>query len=225
MKKIETFTYLIMFAILVSCGNDAKQKNDNKTEKIVETENEISGSFTVNNKTSYIKWIGSKPAGSHNGTIAIKSGEMNFDNGMLATGEFTIDMTSINVEDLESGKGKEDLENHLKGTVEGKEDHFFDVNKYPTSSFAIKTVDKTDGKYILNGDLTIKGKSNPVEMVCMISVGADQKEIKLYCAPFKIDRTKWGIEFMSKSIFDDLKDKFIDDEIELEIMLKASKNA
>ena len=81
------------------------------------------------------------------------------------------------------------------------------------------------GKYILNGDLTIKGKSNPVEMVCMISVGADQKEIKLYCAPFKIDRTKWGIEFMSKSIFDDLKDKFIDDEIELEIMLKASKNA
>ena len=150
---------------------------------------------------------------------------MNFENGELVMGEFIIDMTSIEVVDLQKGDGKEDLESHLKGTVEGKEDHFFNVNEYPTSSYKITKVDKTNGKYILNGNMTIKGISNPVEIISVVSVGANQNEIKLTTEPFKIDRTKWGIEFMSKSIFDDLKEKFIDDEIELEIMVKAKRQA
>jgi hypothetical protein len=41
--------------------------------------------------------------------------------------------------------------------------------------------------------------------------------------PFSIDRTKWGVNYGSKSIFDNLGDKFINDDIGLEIELHASK--
>ena len=40
---------------------------------------------------------------------------------------------------------------------------------------------------------------------------------------FKINRTEWNINYASKSIFDDLKDKFVNDEIELVVKLKATK--
>jgi hypothetical protein len=48
------------------------------------------------------------------------------------------------------------------------------------------------------------------------------KNLKLITKSFEIDRTKWGIEYMSKSIFDDLKERFIYDEIELKVVLKAA---
>ena len=38
---------------------------------------------------------------------------------------------------------------------------------------------------------------------------------------FTIDRTKWGINYGSKSIFDNLGDKFIDDDMEITIDVTA----
>ncbi len=37
------------------------------------------------------------------------------------------------------------------------------------------------------------------------------------------NRTHWNVNYASKSIFDDLKDKFVNDEIELVVKLKATK--
>jgi len=225
MKEVKFLTRIILLALIVSCGSDKKENNNEDTEVIVTSNEALTGNFVVDGKSSQLTWVGSKPGGSHNGTIVVENGEMIFDNGDLVNGSFIIDMTSINVEDLKPGDGKEDLESHLKGTVEGKEDHFFNVTKYPKSKFNVTKVDRSNGKYILNGNLTIKGKTNPVEIITTLSIGANEEEIKLLSEPFKIDRTKWGIEFMSKSIFDDLKDKFIDDEIELQVMVKAKKQA
>jgi hypothetical protein len=40
---------------------------------------------------------------------------------------------------------------------------------------------------------------------------------------FKINRTEWNINYASKSIFDDLKDKFVNDDIELKVNVTATK--
>jgi len=225
MKRLKIFSSIILLSLIASCGSDKKEDKNEGMEVDVTENEELTGNYVVDDKTSHLSWVGSKPGGSHNGTIIVENGELIFDNGEFVNGSFVIDMTSINVDDLEAGDGKEDLESHLKGTVEGKEDDFFNVTQYPKSRFNVTTVDRTNGTYILNGDLTIKDKTNPVEIVTTVTVGANQEEIKLTSEPFKIDRTKWGIEFMSKSVFDDLKNKFIDDEIELKVMVKAKKQA
>jgi hypothetical protein len=40
---------------------------------------------------------------------------------------------------------------------------------------------------------------------------------------FTINRTDWGVNYGSKSVFENLGDKFINDDIELKISIKANK--
>lgn len=61
-----------------------------------------------------IVWEAAKPTGNHNGTINTSGGQIFIKDGKISGGNFTIDMTSITVLDLE-GDDKASLEAHLKG--------------------------------------------------------------------------------------------------------------
>lgn len=230
--KTLMLSVLLSMAILVSCKNDSKsaENNDINTDETVDqtTDNSsieaASGTFKINNNESVVYWVGSKPAGTHNGQIKVKNGEMTLENGKLTAAKFIADMTSINVMDLE-GDEKKDLENHLKGHIEGKEDHFFNVDQFPESQFVLKKVTPNDDRFKVYGELTIRDQTHPVEFNSKLDVGSDKTSVKLMSEEFEIDRTKWGIEYMSKSVFDDLKERFIDDGILLKVELKASKTS
>ncbi|CEN37633.1 conserved hypothetical protein [Capnocytophaga canimorsus] len=73
----------------------------------------------------------------------------------------------------------------------------------------------------VHGDLTVKGKTKTIAFPASVSVS--ENEFSLVSEPFKINRTDFGVNYASKSIFDNLKDKFIDDEIELTVKAKATK--
>ena len=107
-------------------------------------------------ENSKVIWKGYKVTGSHEGTIAIKSGHLNFNEDKLTGGAFVIDMSTISNTDLE-GEYKGKLEGHLKS------DDFFGVEKYPTASLIFTKV-KSTGKnsYKVTGDLTIKGKTETI---------------------------------------------------------------
>ncbi|QTY27183.1 YceI family protein [Flavobacterium sp. CS20] len=219
-NKLKIICAIVLINLTFGCKSDQKQKKTKETEVTPKTENDISGQYKVDENSSIINWIGSKPARKHTGIIKVKSGEMSFENGKLVSGKFTIDMNSINVRDLE-GQDKIDLENHLKGSIEGKEDHFFNVEEYPYAFFKITSVEPFEGKHKIKGDLEIKGITNSVEFVSEINFGNDNQAVKLISEEFSIDRTEWDIEFMSKSVFDDLKDNFINDNIQIQVNIKA----
>ncbi|MGB3775625.1 MAG: YceI family protein, partial [Leeuwenhoekiella sp.] len=162
---------------------------------------------------------GNKPTGSHTGDVKLESGVVKVDGDSLS-GTFLIDMTTITDTDLE-GDQKTNLEQHLKGTVEGKEGDFFNVQKYPTAAFEITDVMDKDGKKMLEGNLTIKDSKNNISFPVTYSV--DGNTMNLKSEPFTIDRTKWNVNYGSKSVFDDLGDKFISDDIELTINIVAKK--
>ena len=151
---------------------------------------------------SKLVWKGYKVTGSHEGTLVIKSGSLVFDEDKLTGGEFVIDMTSINTTDLE-GEYKGKLDGHLKS------DDFFGVENHPTATLVFKKV-KATGKnaYDVTGDLTIKGKTNPVSF--SISIYGSKATASL-----KVDRTKYDVRYGSTSFFDNLQDKAIYDEFDL----------
>jgi polyisoprenoid-binding protein YceI len=157
---------------------------------------------TINTENSKVVWKGYKVTGSHEGRIVLKSGSLDFTDGVLTGGEFVMDMTSIVNTDLE-GEYKGKLEGHLKS------DDFFGIASYPTAKLVFNEV-KSTGKnsYEVTGDLTIKDKTNPVTF-----------EISIYgnkaTANLKIDRTAYGVKYGSASFFDGLKDKAIYDEFDL----------
>ena len=151
---------------------------------------------------SKIVWKGYKVTGSHEGTIAIQSGFLNFKGDKLSGGEFVIDMTSIKNTDMEGEYGGK-LEGHLKS------DDFFGVSTHPTATLVFNKV-TSSGKnaYSVTGDLTIKGKTNPISFT--ISIYGNKATASL-----KIDRTKYDIKYKSASFFESLKDKAIYDEFDL----------
>ena len=172
--------------------------------------------YKVNTETSKINWKGSKPTGSHYGTINLDNGNFIVKNDKIIGGEFTINMNSI--VDLDMPADNEynaKLVGHLKSA------DFFDVEKYPNGSFQIKETENKDGKTLIKGELTLKDISHPVSFLADINI--ENGQLTLKSETFKVDRSKWNIRYKSKSFFDDLKDKFIEDDMEISIEVIASK--
>jgi polyisoprenoid-binding protein YceI len=220
MKK-STILLAFAFCTAITFTSCKENKEETKeTEAVAEAE-ASAVTYITNPEKSVIMWSGSKPTGTHTGTISLDSGEVMVSDQNLEAGKFTIDMKTINVTDLEPNDGKENLEAHLMGTVEGKEGDFFNVNEYPTATFEITSVEGDASNPTINGNLTIKGKTNPVSFDATTTFSGDTMELK--SDKFIIDRTKWGVNYGSKSVFDNLGDKFISDDMELEVALYATK--
>lgn len=167
--------------------------------------------YTVDASKSTITWEGKKPLGSHNGTVSLKSGSLGFNGKKLVQGSFVADMTTIKDAD-----GSAKLEGHLKA------DDFFGVEKFPTATFAITKIAGNGTNVTVTGNLTIKGKTNAVSFPAVIKWNAD-KTVTATADKIIVDRTKFGVQYGSKSIFSNLGDKFINDEFTLSIKLVAKK--
>lgn len=160
----------------------------------------------VNAEESTIMWKAYKVGGSHTGTIALKSGALEFDGEKLVGGEFVVDMTTINTTDLE-GDYKNKLDGHLSSG------DFFSTDTHTTSSLVFTSV-KSTGKnsYDVTGDLTIKGITKPVTFE--VSVYGDKAT-----ATLKVDRTEFDVKYGS-GIIGTAKDKLIYDEFDLVVDLQ-----
>lgn len=177
--------------------------------------------FNILPAGSIIHWSGSKPTGEHFGVISIREGSFVLKNGHLVGGNVMIDMSSLKVKDDMAKEHVTNLENHLKGTVEGKEGHFFNVKQYPTAEFNIIDVNQRNGKNYLIGNLTMKGISKQIEFPVSIDVNGDESILEVESEVIQLDRTRWDINYGSKSIFSGLGDRFISDNIEIRFMVKA----
>jgi hypothetical protein len=162
---------------------------------------------------SVLNWKGSKPTGSHNGTVALKSGNLDVKNGLLNGGVFVVDLTTIKNLDMAGSNGAAKIEGHLKG------DDFFDVEKYPTSTFTITKVKKDGSKLAVTGNLQIKDVTKSITIPAMISTESGVTVFK--SEVFNINRADFNVKYGSKSFFDNLKDKFIDDMMEMSFVVKT----
>jgi polyisoprenoid-binding protein YceI len=171
--------------------------------------------FKVDAAKSKIEWTGKKVTGQHTGTIKLASGEV-VTNGKVPTGgKFTIDMTSMDNTDLQGG-GKDKLMGHLKS------EDFFGVEKYPTSTFtATKITPAGANKVNVAGNLTIKGKTNAITFPATYTLAGNT--LTVVANDVKVNRTLYDIKYGSKSFFESIGDKAIDDDFLLNVTLVATR--
>ena len=203
MKKLIT---LLMFVSLVSCN-----MNSNKTAETNDVAmNAVDATYNIKQDQSSLQWTGREVStSSHYGTINFTSGQFEIVDGLISQGEFFVDMTSITVQDL-TGGSKERLEGHLRS------DDFFSVESFPTAHLYISSSEViSNGKWMVNGFLTIKDISHPV--LFEMANTADG-----WNASLVFDRSKYNVKFRSGTFFENLGDKLIYDDIELKINLKTS---
>lgn len=206
----------------VSCKNDKENKVEPGEAQDAAVASGEAVTYEIDTTASTIEWRGTKPTGEHKGNISIHDGTLTATSEEITSGRVVIDMNSIEVTDEGmDDSDKRSLENHLKGTVEGKETDFFNVNKYPTATFEITGVTEENGQKMLQGNLTLKEETKNIQFPVNSSI--DGETITLESETFTIDRTDWGVNYGSKSVFDNLGDNFISDEMELTINVTAKR--
>lgn len=163
--------------------------------------------MSIDVKKSTIKWIGKKIGGQHEGTIQFRSGELEWEGNQIKEGSFVVDMHSIACTDLTNETYNGKLVGHLKS------DDFFGVEKHPLATLTVSNSGPfIDGVAKVNGQMTIKGK--------MQFISFDLKKNKSgYTARLELDRSLYDVRYGSKSFFDSLGDKAIDDIFILEVQL------
>ena len=163
----------------------------------------------VDLENSSVKWTGTQISGkSHYGTLSFKSADVSFNGNDLVGGNFVVDMTTLSVDDL-TGKGKTSLEGHLKA------DDFFSVNDFNFSELKLDNVAVVSkNEYSATGNLTIKGYTHEAKVSFYTKEGSKKMTAKLV-----FDRSKYDVRYGSGSFFENLGDKLILDDIELEVTL------
>ena len=213
--NMRNFLILLVFtACFAACKNKAADKVTT-TEK--QTAAIADGTAYAVDTTSTITWTGSKPTGKHTGTFNISGGTFIVKDGALKGGTFTININSLNNEDLAADAGsKAKLEGHLKSP------DFFDAAFFPTAKFEITSVEpntdttKKDVTHIIKGNLTLKDSTKNVAIPARVTVDAKTLSAD---AIFSIDRTLWGMNYKGP---DNPQNWFIAKAVELKLNLTAA---
>ena len=210
--KLSMISACLTGLLLVSCGKD-KPLTSESNELSTTKDGNI---YEIDTLNSRIEWKGFKVVKtdntSHFGTIKFESGDVTVKDGKLESGKFVADMGTLTSVDL-----KDDAEQLAKLNGHLKSGDFFEVEKYPTASYEItKISDNTSGDYntLLDGNLTIKGITKPVQFNANVSV--KDGEVSIATEPKDIKREEFGVKFQLP-----LANGVVKDEVNLQMMVKA----
>jgi len=207
---------IVAALFLVSCGGvDSSQSYDHEGAKSeggtrgLETP-VVSGVYNIDTAETVVKWEGTTLTGNHHGVVIVTSGAITIEGGVVKFADVVIDLTTITEKDV-------DAEQAIKLVKLLKSPDFFNVEKYPTATIFITNVEAG----AVEADFTIKGKTKSIMFPAEIVVS--EKAVTVV-AKLSINRTDFGIVYGSVNYFTDLsKDKIINDEINFDVSLAASK--
>ena len=194
-----------MLTTIASCNLNTSQ-SESSNDTVLQVSDAI---YTINPDQSIIVWTGREVTTSkHFGNIYFASGQFEVKSGLISSGEFVVDMTTIDNQDLPEER-RPRLEAHLKS------DDFFSVESHPTALLSILSSESVaEGKWLVSGELKIKTFTHPVEFEMLNSNDG-------WKANLVFDRSKYEVKFRSGTFFENLGDKLIYDDIELAINLKT----
>tara|TARA_S200000501_G_scaffold67525_1_gene58977 strand:- start:3434 stop:4015 length:582 start_codon:yes stop_codon:yes gene_type:complete len=171
-------------------------------------------SYTVDLNKSKLRWVAKKLTSSHWGNIHLKSGIVKIKNNLPISGEFIVDMKTIEVMDTKESIWGKKLQSHLHSK------DFFDTENYPEARLSIKRVAMRNGRFMIDADLTIKSIMHPIEFVCEIfqSDGLASARGKV-----EIDRTLYNVTYRSARYFPNIGDRMIYDIFTVDFEIDAKK--
>lgn len=212
MKK---FLLPALFAVAV-LGAPAAQAQKNNSEKMATN----APAYALQPQLSTLGWEGKAVTHGHNGTMQFSSGELLVKGNAVVGGTVTVDMKTMKATDIK------DAESHGKFVGHMSSDDFFGVSTYPTSVFKIVSVTPIKGaakdadNATITGDMTIKGVTQRISFPAKVGV---KDGVAAATGKVTIDRTKFGLKYGSKTFFDSIGDKAINDTFDLTFNVIAKK--
>ncbi|HPE58518.1 MAG TPA: YceI family protein [Bacteroidales bacterium] len=195
---------------LASCSNSSQKQTEQSADQTMDA-TQIEN-VEINLDDSRVAWKGEMlGVYSHTGTVGLTNSEINFSEGKISGGNFTVDLTSMiptdNNYNPEEGSTPEKLVGHLSSP------DFFDVENYPTATFEILSVDGNTAY----GNLTVRGKTHE-EKVENIEIKEDGDQVQI-TGELVFDRKKYDVSWDSP-----IKDRILSSDIEINVALAGKKS-
>ena len=201
------FPAAILAMALVSCENPAdKTATADVKGAVAKADETAAGTKYVFTPDSKIEFTGSKVTGKHDGGFKSFAGHFTVKDGTPVGNDHKveIDMASTFAD-------AEKLTGHLKSP------DFFDVEKYPKTTFDVTEIKKTsDTAYTVSGNFKLHGVEKNISFPATVSQTGDTVNIK---AEFDINRKDFGIVYAGKA------DDLIRDEVVIRLDLAAKPGA
>lgn len=176
------------------------------------------GIYVINTEESSVRFIGKNSilGKKHRGEFKIKEGQITVQDSTISQMTLVLDISSLQ----ETTKGVDpEMATKLVGHLLSPD--FFDAEQYPTATFEFKSSNNASFKLELTGDLTIKDVTKSQEMFASISGSGENGMVA--GGSFVINRTDFGINYNSSSIFGDLGDNVIEDDVPIAFTIKADR--
>mgnify|MGYP001241016103 CR=1 FL=1 len=226
MKKTMYAAFVFAALGLTACKGESSEGEGEMTDakETVKEEKEMPTTFNVVAEESKLGWKGSwiAPTGEngemeeqkhHTGTVQITDGSVTKD-GDDISGNFTIDMTTIENSDLD-GEQKAGLEMHLKGQREDDKGSFFNVDEYATVEVALNSI--KDGM----ADITINVLGTDIEETVPVETEMDGDKMMLN-GKFSVDFADLDFKMFSPNP-EKPEEGHIDSNIEFNLKATLSK--
>jgi polyisoprenoid-binding protein YceI len=216
------YNLLIAGLVLVisSCSSEGTSSNEDTNTEPTKTELQSTivgdlgipdGKYTLTKEKHTISWEATKITGSkHSGIIKAGNGKFKVEDGSISRGVLSFEMNSFEVTDI-TGEDKANFEGHLKS------EDFLDIEKFPVARLVMNgsSIDK-------NGEMNLACSFDFHGVVVDYMVPFKVEQIKRsgrfgyqINGKFIIDRTKHNITYGSGSVFDDLGDRVINDDVKI----------
>jgi hypothetical protein len=211
---------IISLAAFVSCQGPAGERAVTGEAAAPVTGIENYETYFADIETSNVEWIGARPASQHDGLVGLKEGQLMVSDGEIAGGRFVIDLENIVVLDITDPARNARLKAHLES------DDFFDVPNHPEAVFEITGIEKIEdpegeNTHRITGNLQMRGVTRSVTFDAAVDVNGDR--VSARSEQFLIDRTEWGVNYQSPTVYANLVDRFILDDLALVINLAATR--
>jgi len=175
------------------------------------------GPYTLDLDASIIEWTGRNPNTRHFGTLSLSAGSLTVSDDDIS-GNFKIDMNTIQNISLQGDELQPVLEDHLKS------DDFFFVKLFPWARFNLKVAQPVENatytlpNYQIGGNLELRGITAPLAFSANLFQLEDDSIVA--DAHFDFDRTRWGIIYGSSRFFKHLGMHVIYDLISVQLKLR-----
>jgi len=214
------FLAVFLVSIIAMSSCKTKSADEAATGEAMKGSEAMGQTLELQKDASEVLWRGTKVGGEHDGTVSISAGQVAVNDGAITGGSLTIDLTTIENFDLQG-----DMNARLVGHL--KSEDFFHTEEYPSAEFEFVSATIFSGEapaegvkptHELTGNLTMRGETKSITFPAKVSISDEMVSIETN--EFSIDRTKWGVNFKSKTVFAEFKDDYIDDLINLKFDVK-----
>ncbi|RYD29983.1 MAG: YceI family protein [Verrucomicrobiaceae bacterium] len=208
MKPTSIIIALAVPVLFTACENPADKTESASVKEAVEgtAATTDGGTRYVFTENSTVNFVGSKVTGSHSGGFKTVTGHFSVKDGALSGNDHqvSIDMNSAWSDD-------EKLTGHLKSP------DFFDVEKFPQSTFVATALTKTsDTSYEVAGNFTLHGVTKNISFPATVTSSGDLVKID---AKFDINRQDFGVVYPGKA------EDLIRNEVVIELKLEVKAGA